>query len=226
MRILVVADGKNSRSGELIDILNRNGNHASSVSSEHLTQEIIVESDIVVIDRGLPYHEGVAICQRIRIDSDVPILMLSDRPDQDNHESGPRSWVDTYVATPRSLNDILAKIVAVARPKDHGRMSARPEAVRIGDMTIGIKNMKVTVGDKTVELTKKEFQILALIATEEGFMCSREKIAAEAWGLPESDVYDSIHVLVSRLRTKLGHERIRTVRSIGYQLVAAPDPTR
>jgi DNA-binding response OmpR family regulator len=220
MRILVVANGKNSASGELIHILNRNGNHASRVSPEHVAQEIIGGADIVVVDQGFPCREEVAIRQRIRIDSDVPILMLSDGSDQDGHGSGARSWDDTHVAAPWSIDDILARILAVARPEDHGRASARPDVVHIGDMTVGIKSMKVTVGGKTVELTKKEFQILALIATEKDVLCSREKIAAEAWGMPEPDVHDSIHVLVSRLRAKLGRERIRTVRSIGYQLVA------
>jgi hypothetical protein len=167
MRVLVIADGKNSRSGELIDILNRNGNHASCVSPEDTTPEIIADSDIILVDQG---------------------------------------------------------IVAAAESKDHGQVAARPEVVRVGEITVDIRTLKVTVGDKPVELTKKEFQILALLATEEGAMCSREKIAAEAWGLPDSDVHDSIHVLVSRLRAKLGRERIRTVRSIGYQLVAAEAP--
>lgn len=205
MRVLVIAEGKNSSSGELIDILNRNGNHASRVSADHITPEIIDGSDIILIDQALPYSEGLARCDKLGIDSDVPIIMLPH-------------------ATPCGLADTLAKICAAAGSKDHGRVPARPEVVQVGDMTVGIKNFKVTVGDKPVELTKKEFQILALLATEEGAMCSREKIAAEAWGLPESDVYDSIHVLVSRLRAKLGHERIRTVRSVGYQLAAVEDP--
>jgi Transcriptional regulatory protein, C terminal len=194
MRVLVIADGKSSGAGELVDILNRNGNHAYRVSAEHIAPEIIDGSDIILTVR-----------EKIRIDSDVPVIAVSD-------------------ATPCGLADTLAKIVAAAGSKDHSRVSAQPEVVRVGDITVGIKNFKVTVGDKPVELTKKEFQILALLATEEGAMCSREKIAAEAWGLPESDVYDSIHVLVSRLRAKLGHERIRTVRSIGYQLVTGEDP--
>jgi DNA-binding response OmpR family regulator len=194
MRVLVVADA-NPQAGELIDILNRNGNDALVVSAERATPELIADSDIVLIDHGLP---------DLGIDGNVPTVMLSD-------------------TTPCGLTDIMAKIIAAARPKSPGRAPKRPEVVRSGDMVIGVKNMKVTVGDKAIELTKKEFQILALLATEEGDMCSREKIATEAWGLPESDVHDSIHVLVSRLRAKLGHERIKTVRSIGYQLVPVGD---
>lgn len=207
MRVLIIADEKSSSPSELIDILNRNGNDASRVRAEHITPEIIGAADIILIDQGLPDSEAIAVRYKIGTDNDVPIIALSN-------------------TTPRGLNDVLAQLVATAGSKERDRAPTRPNVVRIGDLTVSIKNLKVTVGDNTVELTKKEFQILALLATEEGTMCSREKIAAEAWGLPEADVHDSIHVLVSRLRAKLGHDRIRTVRSVGYQLVAVENPLR
>jgi DNA-binding response OmpR family regulator len=102
-------------------------------------------------------------------------------------------------------------------------MPGQPKNNRVGDIEIDIERMKVTVAGVATELTKKEFQLLAVIFGEDGEVCSREKLATEVWGRPEEEVYDSIQVLMSRLRAKLGSERIKTVRSVGYRIVAPSD---
>lgn len=220
MRVLVASDKKNYHSDGLIETLSRHGILTYLISPENLTQDLIGDPDIVlVLDEGLPYDRAVAICRQVRMDSGVPIIMMSNRSDRNSRINGLRSGADDYVTTSCPEDEIIAKLFTVTRRRGRERAPGRPEPVDPHDMTIDLNRMRATVGDNTVELTKKEFQVLLLMASEDGAVCSREKIAAEVWGRPESEVYDSIQVIMSRLRTKLGHERIETVRSVGYRLV-------
>jgi DNA-binding response OmpR family regulator len=222
VRVLVAADKKNYRSDGLIETLSRHGILTYLISPENLTPDIIGDPDVIlVLDERLPYDKAVAHCRQIRMDSSIPIIMMTNRSDRNSRVNALRSGADDYVTTPSDDDEIIAKIFAVAGRRGRERTPGRSEpGDRLDDMTIDLNRMRATVGDKTVELTKKEFQTLLLLAGADGAVCSREKIAAEVWGRPESDVYDSIQVVMSRLRAKLGHERIETVRSVGYQLAA------
>lgn len=220
MRVLVATDrGSHHQTNELIDVLNRRGALTYLIFPENLTREIVAESDIVIIDPGLSYDESIDICRRVRLDSNVPVIMITDS-DRNSHTSGLRSGVNDYAATPFSVDEIVAKVFSVTMLR--GRASGWSKPGHIDGMTIDVSQTAVTIGNEVVKLTKKEFQILLLIANENGAVCSREMIAAEVWGLPGSDVYDSIQILMSRLRAKLGHERIKTVRNVGYRLMTPP----
>lgn len=227
MRILVASDKKNYHSDGLIETLSRHGILTYFISPEDLTQDVISDPDIVLIlDEGLPYDKAVAICRQVRMDSVVPIIMMSNRSDRNSRINVLRSGADDYVTTSCPDDEVVARIFTVTRRRGHDRAPGQSESDHPDELTIDLNRMRVTIGDKTVELTKKEFQALLLLASEDGAVCSREKIAADVWRRPESEAYDSIQVIMSRLRAKLGHERIETVRSIGYRLVTPGSQAR
>lgn len=225
VRVLVAADRRNYQRNGLIEALRRRRAHTCLISPEDLTHETIADFNIVLLDSGLPYDSAITICRNLRMNSDIPIIMMSSRSDRNSRINGLNSGVDDYMVPPCHIDEIMARIAAVTRPRGRGQAPVEPEPARVGDMTVDINHMTVTIGNRAVDLTKKEFQLLLLIANEKGAVCSREKIASELWGLPEANVHDSIHVLVWRLRAKLGHERIKTVRNVGYQLVTPPITT-
>jgi DNA-binding response OmpR family regulator len=219
VRVLVASDKKSYHFDGLIETLSRHGILTYLISPENLTQDLINDPDIVlVLDDGLPYDKAVAICRQVRMDSGVPIIMMSNRSDRNSRINGLRSGADDYVTTSCPDDEIIAKIFTITRRHGRERAAGRLEPGDPDEMTIDLNRMRVTVGDRRVELTKKEFQVLLLIASEDGAVCSRQKIAADVWGRPESEVSDSIQVIMSRLRAKLGHERIETVRGVGYRL--------
>lgn len=229
MRILLVVDQDNYQSTELIAALERRGAQTHRVMPNGLSWALIREADVMLLDPCLPHEEAITICREVRSSFDIPIVIISDRTQRADRIGGLRAGADHYVVRPYHFDELIAKLVAAARPRGRAadRTPGQLKNNRVGDIEIDVERMKVTVAGVATELTKKEFQLLAVIFGEDGAVCSREKLATEVWGRPEDEVYDSIQVLMSRLRAKLGRERIKTVRSVGYRVVApshAADP--
>jgi DNA-binding response OmpR family regulator len=221
MRILLVADLKCFKLPELAAALYRRGAVTFRLPPTRLTRAATHDADLIILDLGLPYHESVAICREVRTMSEIPIIMISDRSQRTDRIQALRAGADDYVAHPYDLDELIARIIAATRPRGRtrGSLSTKLANGNFGDIEIDLERMRVTIAGKVTELTKKEFQMLALIAGEGGDVCPRMKLATQVWGRTEREVYDSIQVLMSRLRAKVGHERIKTVRSVGYQLV-------
>lgn len=222
MRILLVVDQDDYQSAELVAALERRGARTHRATPSELSWSLFREADVVLLDPCLSHESAITICREIRSTFDIPIVIISDRAQRADRIGGLRAGADHYVVRPYHLDELIANIVAATRPRGRvaEKASSRLRNNRAGDIEIDVERMKVTVAGVAAELTKKEFQLLAVILGEDGAVCSRGKLATEVWGRPEEEVYDSIQVLMSRLRAKLGHERIKTVRSVGYRIVA------
>lgn len=223
MLVSLVAD-RDDRLVELVAALDRHGARTRRIAPSDVTRMVTNRSDVILLDSSLPYDAGIVLCRKIRSMCDVPIVMISERAAHADRIQGLRAGADYYVSPPCYLDELIASLFAASRPRgqmnDHG--SRKLGNGRVGDIELDVERMRVAVGGVTIELTKKEFQLLAVIFGEDGGVCPREKLAAAVWGLPEEQVRDSIQVLMSRLRAKLGHDRIRTERSVGYRLAARP----
>lgn len=221
MRVLLVADGEHYQLTGLVAALNREGATTFRISPSRLTSAATRDSDILILDSRVPYDQSVAICREVRSKSDIPIMMISDRPDRTDRIRGLRAGADDYVVRPVHFDELMTRIVATTRPRGctNGRASAQFRNGQLSDLKIDSERLTVTVAGMTAVLTKREFQMLALIVGEDGGVCPRERLAVEVWGRPEEEVSDSIQVLMSRLRTKIGRRRIKTVRSVGYQFI-------
>jgi DNA-binding response OmpR family regulator len=220
MLVLLVADLHCFKLREFAATLTKRGALTLSIPPAHLTGAAMHEADAILLDPGLPYHESIGICHEVRTMSDMPIIMVSDRTERADHIRGLQAGADDYVAWPYDIHDLVTRVIAATCPPGRTRdgMSRRLSYDYVDDMQIDPERMRVTIDGATIELTKKEFQMLTLIASEGGAVCSREKLATEVWGRPEEEVSDSIQALMSRLRAKIGQKRIKTVRSVGYQL--------
>jgi len=180
--------------------------------------------DVVLLDLGLPDMDGFAVCRAIRAAGDVAIIVVSARGQVDERIAGLRAGADDYLVKPFNIDELVARVDAVLRRRSAGRPVER-ESLRFGDIDIDIPRHEVSVGGAPVALSRKEFQVLAMIAAAKGAVCPRERLIAEVWGGPWAGANRTLDVHVATLRTKLGRPGlIITVRGVGYRLADRTAP--
>jgi DNA-binding response OmpR family regulator len=174
---------------------------------------------LVVLDVGLPGIDGFEVCRRLRAHSQVPIVMLTARDEEPDRVAGFELGVDDYVAKPFSPRELAARIKAILRRAEH-----RPEdrVMTARDIVLRRDSREVTVAGKAVELTGKEFDLLACFLDHPGIVLSRERLLDLVWGMTYPGGTRTVDMHVVQLRRKLGDpDGIRTVRGAGYKLVTA-----
>jgi len=174
---------------------------------------------LVILDIGLPGIDGFEVCRRLRAYSKVPIVMLTARDEEPDRVAGLELGADDYVAKPFSPRELAARIKAILR-----RVEQRNEDAVLSshDIVLRRDSMDVTVAGGQVELTSKEFDLLACFLEHPGIVLSREKLLDLVWGMTYPGGTRTVDVHVAQLRRKLGEsERIRTVRGAGYKLVTS-----
>jgi DNA-binding response OmpR family regulator len=176
--------------------------------------------DVVLLDLGLPDADGVDVCRAIRQASDVPVIVVTARGDVEDRIVGLHSGADDYVVKPYDVGELVARIHAVQRRRGHSEGEPADRVVRTEDgVAIDLGRHTVTVDGAEVTLTRKEFQVLALLAAARGTVCTRTRIVAEVWGRSWPGANRTLDVHVATLRTKLGRpELVQTVRGVGYRL--------
>jgi DNA-binding response OmpR family regulator len=175
-------------------------------------------ADVVLLDLGLPDVDGFQLCQAIRHSSDVAIIVVSARGQVEDRISGLRSGADDYLVKPFNVEELVARVHAVLRRRSHVPAD-RPERVRVEDIEINIPRFEVSASGVPIALSRKEFQLLSMIAVAGGNVCTRESLIADVWGSTWSGANRTLDVHVATLRTKLGRPGlIETVRGVGYRL--------
>ena len=174
--------------------------------------------DLVVLDLGLPGMDGVEVCRRLRSDGDVPILMLTARSETEDRVTGLDSGADDYLVKPFERQELLARIRALLRRRPP-RGSASME---VGDLTLNPDTREVRRGEREIELTNREFELLEFLMRNERLVVSRERLLDEVWGYDPMAATNTIDVFISNLRRKLedgGESRLlHTKRGAGYVL--------
>jgi DNA-binding response OmpR family regulator len=171
---------------------------------------------LVVLDIGLPGIDGFEICRRMRSYSTVPIVMLTARDEEPDRVAGFELGADDYVPKPFSPRELAARIKAILRRADR-----RPDDEVLAEGVICLRrdSREVTVGGAAVELTTKEFDLLACFLEHAGIVLSRERLLDLVWGMTYPGGTRTVDMRVAQLRRKLGDaEAIRTVRGAGYKL--------
>jgi len=190
----------------------RNGEEAIAEVRRHPVR-------IVVLDIGLPGVDGFEVCRTLRAHSKVPIVMLTARDEEPDRVAGLELGADDYVSKPFSPRELAARIKAILRRSEH---RDKTEILTAGPIELRRDERDVTVGGSTVELTSKEFDLLACFLEHPGIVLSRERLLDLVWGITYPGGTRTVDVHVAQLRRKLGSpESIRTVRGSGYKLVAA-----
>jgi DNA-binding response OmpR family regulator len=179
--------------------------------------------DLVILDWMLPRLDGLEVCRRIRRDSIVPILMLTARSEEVDRVLGLEVGADDYLTKPFSVRELLARVRAILRRvdllRDAGAGEAAPPALVAGPLRVDLAQHVVSVEGQPVELTPKEFDLLALLVRHPGRAFGRDYLMEKVWGYEAVGSDRTVDTHVQRLRKKLGRagERIETVWGLGYR---------
>jgi two-component system response regulator MprA len=186
--------------------------------AEALTRFAEQRFDLVVLDLMLPKLDGVEVCRRLREGSDVPILMLTARTETEDRVSGLDSGADDYLVKPFERRELLARIRALLRR----RPPRGAASLEVGDLTLNPDTREVKRGEREIELTNREFELLEFLMRNDRLVVSRERLLDEVWGYDPTAATNTIDVFVSNLRRKLeagGESRLlHTKRGAGYVL--------
>ncbi len=225
VRVLLVEDDDRV-AGALTPALARRGLTIKRLASGAGVLDLVHEVDVVLLDLGLPDIDGIVLCRRIREVSDVAVIVVSARGEVDDRIQGLRSGADDYLVKPYDVDELVARVEAVRRRR--GERPAAPEppgVIQAGDVSVDIGRHEVQVDGQPVSLSRKEFQVLALVVTARGAVCARDHVLNEVWGHRGPAESRSLDVHVATLRTKLGRPAlIETVRGVGYRLGGAYGP--
>ena len=172
---------------------------------------------IVVLDIGLPGIDGFDVCKKIRARSSVPIVMLTARDEEPDRVAGLEVGADDYLTKPFSPRELAARIKAVLRRTESGTQA---EVLTLRDVVVQRGAREVTVEGRPVELTVKEFDLLAWLIEHAGIVFSREQLLDRVWGISYLGGTRTVDVHVAQVRRKLARpDLIRTVRGAGYKAV-------
>ncbi len=225
MKILVVEDNKKlarflSRAlveeGHVVDLVG-DGQNA-------VRQAGVIQYDLIVLDWMLPEMDGLSVCRELRQKgTSVPILMLTARGEVTERIAGLDAGADDYLPKPFDLGELLARVRALGR-----RASANDSVLRIGALVVDRAEHRATVDGRRVDLTRREFALLAYLAREAGRVVPRSELLSKVWETSFDPSSNVVEVHVKNLRDKLGTHAtmIETVRGVGYTLspTGAPPP--
>jgi len=220
-RVLVVEDD-----AAIADVLRRSlrteGHTVKSAGDgvEALQEFELFSPDLIVLDLGLPRMDGSEVMRRIRAESEVPILILTARSDTGDRVEGLDAGADDYLPKPFEREELLARVRALLRRRPP-RGSA---ALSVADLVIKPDSREARRGDRRIELTNREFELLEYLAVNKGIVVSKQRLLEDVWGYDPLDETNTVDVFVSNLRRKLeagGEARLlHTKRGAGYILQA------
>ncbi|WP_175411539.1 response regulator transcription factor [Streptomyces sp. TRM64462] len=242
MRLLLVEDDDHVAAA-LSAILTRHGfavTHARN--GEEALRAVLPTDDpgrmpfgVILLDLGLPDQDGYQVCGKLRKLTSTPVIMVTARSDVRSRIHGLNLGADDYVVKPYDTGELLARIHAVSRRRSgsgdgedtgsHPVVGAPAEPLRLGAVVIELPTRRVSVDGTAVPLTRKEFDLLALLAQRPGVVFRREQIISEVWRTSWEGTGRTLEVHVASLRAKLRMPAlIETVRGVGYRLVAPAAP--
>ena len=224
--ILVVDDEKEIR--DLLEInLRSEGYFVFKSSSGKEALEILNKEEIhlIVLDVMMPDMNGLEVCKRIRVNNNIPILMLSAKVEDIDRILGIMTGADDYICKPFNSLELIVRIRALIRRSYflNSKIETSDDIINIDNMIIDKKKHRVIVNENEVVLTSKEFEILYLLATNRGRVFSAEEIFEKVWKENYYQSNNTVMVHMSRLRDKLeqnsyGDKIIHTVWGVGYKI--------
>ena len=221
-RILVVEDDPAILRG-LSDSLRRESYEVLTAADGESAQRLIKERnpDLIILDLMLPKLSGYEICRKMRSEgNNTPILMLTARGEEGDRVLGLDLGADDYVSKPFSLRELLARIRALLRRSQPARVL--PDQLQVGDVTVDFRSYEAHKGDLTLEMTRREFQLLRALASRPGEVITRSELLDQVWGLEAYPTTRTVDNHVAGLRAKLEQDpaepaHLITVRGVGYK---------
>ncbi|MBK0421279.1 response regulator transcription factor [Leucobacter sp. CSA2] len=220
MRILVVED--DTRVAAALGAYLRQAGYTTVHAYDGATAIDLVgpDTEAVILDLGLPDMDGIDVCRRLRGKTGVPIIIATARSNVEERIRGLHAGADDFVVKPFDVRELVARIEAVTRrARAQPLVSGDHAGVEIDGVRIDLGKREVTVQGAVVELTPKEYDILAVLARYPGVVTPRERIIREVWGTDWTGFRRSLEVHIASIRRKLGGAtRLETVRGVGYRL--------
>jgi DNA-binding response OmpR family regulator len=223
MKILIVEDDE--RVSDVLSAYLRQAGYTTVCVAEGASALDVLgsDTDVVLLDLGLPDRDGIDVCRRIRGVSGVPIIVATARSHVDERIKGLHAGADDFVVKPYDVRELVARIEAVTRRTRALAVDSQTTAgITIDGVLIDLANRLVLVDGEWAELTPKEFDILAVLARYPGVVVPRDRIIREVWGTDWSGFGRSLEVHVGSIRRKLARPSlIATLRGVGYRLTGS-----
>jgi len=184
-----------------------------------VSQTAMSSPDIVIVDLGLPDIDGTEVCRRIRQWSDVPIVVLSATETEHRKVAALDGGADDYVTKPFGMAELEARIRVALRRRKSDPTEARPATISVGPLELDLIHHDVRLDGAAVDLTAREFDVLAYLARYAGRTCTHEMILSAVWGPGYGREAQYLHAYIHRLRQKLHDptgQLIKTVPGVGY----------
>ena len=229
MRLLLIEDEAKlaeylrkglSEEGYTVDVA------GDGIDGLHLAMEM--EYDLIILDGMLPGIDGFAVLAALRQAKGTPVLMLTARSDVEDRVRGLQSGADDYMIKPFAFSEIVARIQVLLRRACKHQAAPDPTVFKVADLEVDLIRRKAVRAGTRMELTVKEFNLLALLMRRQGEVLSRTELASQVWDMNFDSETNVVDVAVRRLRMKVdqpfGTALIHTVRGIGYVLEERPQP--
>jgi two-component system, OmpR family, alkaline phosphatase synthesis response regulator PhoP len=178
--------------------------------------------DLIILDLMLPGMDGLEVCKQLKKEdktADIPIIMLTAKSQESDKIVGLELGADDYMTKPFSIRELVARIKALLRrTKEKNKL---PQILKIGDLAIDLSRISVSVKDKPIELTSKEFELLTTLIKAKGRVLSRDHLLDTIWGYDHAiEIHTrtvDVHIMSLRKKLKASGERIITVKNYGYR---------
>jgi DNA-binding response OmpR family regulator len=181
--------------------------------------------DLVILDLMLPRMSGYEVCRKVREGGGkVPILILTARGEEVDKVFGLNIGADDYMTKPFSVREILARIQALLRRTANAKTGSLPDEIRFDDVTVDFRRFEARKGGRTIEMSRKEFGVLRVLAARTGEVVTREELLDEVWGYDRFPTTRTVDNHVALLRSKIETDpaqprRLITIRGVGYKLL-------
>ncbi|MBR3553755.1 MAG: response regulator transcription factor [Clostridia bacterium] len=225
MNILIVED-EVSLSNAIKKIMEQHGYLADAVydGASAIDYATGCAYDLIILDVMLPKLDGFEVVRRLRAGGlQTPILMLTARAATPDKVTGLNSGADDYMTKPFEIEELLARVNALTRRTPGGLVI---DTVTFGDLTLNVRNAVLACGNASVQLSRKEFEVLKLLMYHPGTTVTKELLIVKIWGADSEATDNNVEVYISFLRKKLRYLKsqvlIRNIQKIGYRLEAEP----
>ncbi len=213
--------------------LEKAGYHVLKAETGEMALEVLKENkvDLVLLDWMLPGMDGIEVIKQVRMNEayrNLAIILLTAKNEEINKVVGLEVGADDFLCKPFGIHELMARIKAVLRRSTGGMMQAEKKddsnLITIHDVVIDKERRTVSVGDQPIELSLKEFELLYLLAKNQGIVYSRDRLLEKIWGYDFEGETRTVDVHVSNLRKKIekddtNPEIIKTVRGVGYKIL-------
>ena len=231
VKVLLVEDEKSIADGIIYNLKNE-GLKVTHVDEGKIALDIFDEEhfDLLILDIMLPEVSGLEICQSIRKSSNVPIIMLTAKDDENDKIRGLEMGADDYITKPFSVKELISRIKAVLRrTKNSELLNSLDEdinsakEINIGNIAMNPLRYEAKIDDEIIELRPREFELLYYLCENAGNIISRDKLFSKVWGYSFAGNSKTLDVHIQRIRERIevnpkSPQRLTTVRGVGYKL--------